>query len=192
MSLRRCSSGGRGGGLASAFVRFPREERRLVEVEDHVGRTPLGAGCPLRQGADPQDALEGGAGGEQKVERAAEGGEDTLPANAENSMASSRLAPGSALQRVVGVHLPVAVECLVKALARRAPLADVFKNVGTQTKRVSNLLQPRRNVAEKAQQSRWATSLGRSSRNKPPPWRARKGEGGQPQLGHAHGRDQNI
>ena len=28
-------------------------------------------------------------------------------------------------------------------------LADVFKNVGTQTKRVSNLLQPRRNVAEK-------------------------------------------
>ena len=28
-------------------------------------------------------------------------------------------------------------------------LADVFKNVGTQTKRVSKLLQPRRNVAEK-------------------------------------------
>ena len=85
MGLRRCSSGGRGGGLGERVRSFPREERRLVEVEDHVGRTPLGAGPVPRQGADPQDAPEGGAGGEQKVERAAEGGEDTLPANAEKT-----------------------------------------------------------------------------------------------------------
>ena len=75
-AAHRTYAGGKG--LASAL-----SQRKAVE--DHVGRTPLGPGPVPRQGADPQGAPEGGAGGEQKVERAAEGGEDTLPANAEET-----------------------------------------------------------------------------------------------------------
>ena len=72
-------------------------------------------------------------------------------------------------------------------------LADVFKNVGTQTKRVSNLLQPRRNVAEK----KLNEQVGNLSRQLQQEQAAaadnqKTGEGGEPKLGHAHGRDQNI
>ena len=71
-------------------------------------------------------------------------------------------------------------------------LADVFKNVGTQTKRVSNLLQPRRNVAEKKLNEQVGNLSRQLQQEQAAAADNKKGEGGKPELGHAHGRDQNI
>ena len=119
--------------------------------------------------------------------------EDTLPANAEKTPWPPAGWHQKRSPKVVGVHLPVAVECLVKALARRAPPWRTCLKTLARRRSVSPICCShdatwRKKAQRAGGQPLSADRAGTSRRH----GEQEKGEGGQPQLGHAHGRDQNI
>ena len=176
MGLRRCSSGGRGGGLASAFVRFPgrkggllrsrimsdelRSALALSRAREQIHKTHLkevqGENKRLKEQLKEEKILY-----QQTLKKLH--GLQQAGTRKRSPKSSRRASTGGGRMFGKGLGSPgTPWRTCLKTLARRRSVSPICCSHDATWRKKSST-------------SRWATSLGRSSRNKPPPWRARKG-----------------